>query len=79
VFSVANTVLFRALPFASPERLVWIASVRTDNPSAPFSQDDHGRGIRAIVAFHQQASCCWGDAQHLERVGRHPVRPGAAR
>jgi hypothetical protein len=32
VFSVVNTVLVRALPFSSPERLVWIASVRPDNP-----------------------------------------------
>jgi len=37
VFSVVNTVLIRALPFAAPERLVWIASVRPDNPRAPFS------------------------------------------
>ena len=37
VFSVVNAVLVRALPFASPERLLWIASVRPDNPSAPFS------------------------------------------
>jgi predicted permease len=37
VFSVVNTVLVRALPFASPDRLVWIASVRPDNPSAPFT------------------------------------------
>ena len=37
VFSVVNTVLVRALPFTSPERLVWIASVRPDNPDAPFT------------------------------------------
>ena len=37
VFSVVNAVLFRALPFRAPERLVWIASVRSDNPSAPFT------------------------------------------
>jgi putative ABC transport system permease protein len=37
VFSVVNAILFRALPFIDPERLVWIASVRFDNPSAPFT------------------------------------------
>jgi predicted permease len=37
VFSVVHAVLFRALPFNAPERLVWITSVRTDNPAAPFS------------------------------------------
>jgi len=37
VFAVVNAVLFRALPFKEPERLVWIASVRSDNPSAPFT------------------------------------------
>jgi putative ABC transport system permease protein len=37
VFSVVDTVLVRALPFASPERLLWITSVRPDNPQAPFT------------------------------------------
>jgi putative ABC transport system permease protein len=37
VFSVVQAVLFRALPFTHPEQLVWIASVRSDNPSAPFT------------------------------------------
>jgi predicted permease len=37
VFSVVNTVLLRALPFASPARVMWISSVRADNPDAPFS------------------------------------------
>ena len=37
VFSVVDTVLLRALPLASPERLLWITSVRPDNPQAPFT------------------------------------------
>ena len=37
VFSVVNAVLLRALPFQDSERLVWIVSMRPDNPIAPFS------------------------------------------
>ena len=37
VLSIVHAVLIRALPFASPEQLVWVASVRPDNPAAPFT------------------------------------------
>ncbi len=37
VFSVVDAVVFRGLPFASPDRLMWIVSVRPDNPNAPFT------------------------------------------
>jgi hypothetical protein len=37
VFSIVNTVLVRELPFAAPDRLVYVASVRSDNPAAPFT------------------------------------------
>jgi predicted permease len=40
VFSVVHAVLFRALPYSAPERLVWITSVRSDNPAAPFSMPE---------------------------------------
>lgn len=57
VFSVVNTVLIRALPFASPDRLVWIASVRADNPSAPFTLPEfidyrsRTRALSGLAAF----------------------------
>jgi putative ABC transport system permease protein len=41
VFSVVNAVLFRALPFAEPNRLVYITSVRPDNPAAPFTLPEY--------------------------------------
>ena len=46
VFSVVNAVLFRALPFKAPERLVWITSVRPDNPAAPWRSTPEQYSIR---------------------------------
>ena len=37
VYSVADVVLIRGLPFDRPERLVWLSSVKPDRPDAPFS------------------------------------------
>jgi predicted permease len=37
VFTVVHAVLFRALPFRDSGRLLWIVSVRNDNPAAPFT------------------------------------------
>src|SRR5688500_4686483 len=37
VFSVADAVLFRSLPYRDAGELVWIASVRPQRADAPFS------------------------------------------
>jgi len=55
VFSVVNTVLVRALPFSSPERLLWIASVRPDNPSAPFSLPEFMDSVNPQLSATGQA------------------------
>jgi len=67
VFSVVNAVLFRALPFHAPERLVWILSVRTDNPAAPFSlpefmdYQDRTRSLAGISAYANWRANLAGD------------------
>jgi putative ABC transport system permease protein len=67
VFSVVNAVLFRSLPCQSPDRLVWIASVRTDNPSAPFSLPEfidyrsRTRTLSGIAAYANWTARLGGD------------------
>jgi predicted permease len=63
VFSVVNAVLFRALPFTDPERLVWIASVRTDNPSAPFT-------VAEFMDYRSQTRTLSGMAAYAYWVAR---------
>jgi predicted permease len=67
VFAVVNTVLVRALPFAAPDELVWIASVRTDNPSAPFTLPefmdyrDQARTLSGLAAYATWSASLAGD------------------
>jgi len=59
VFSVVNAVLLRELPFAFPDRLVWITSVRPDNPNAPFSLPefvDYRRQVRTLSGLAAYAN-----------------------
>jgi putative ABC transport system permease protein len=67
MFSIVNAVLVRALPFASSERLVWVASVRPDNPSAPFSLPEYmdyrsrTRTLSGLAAYANWSASVSGD------------------
>ena len=67
VFSVVNAVLIRALPFASPDRLFWIASVRADNANAPFSLPEfmdyraQTRTVSGLAAYANWSASLAGD------------------
>jgi putative ABC transport system permease protein len=67
VFTVVNTVLVRALPFRAPDRLVWIASVRSDNPSAPFTLPEfmdyrsQTRTLAGLAAYASWSASLAGD------------------
>jgi predicted permease len=59
LFSVVQAVMFRALPFAEPGRIVWIQSVRPDSPAAPFSLPefmDYRAAARAVSGIGAYAN-----------------------
>jgi putative ABC transport system permease protein len=41
VFSIVNAVLVRGLPVADPDRVVWVSSIRRDNPNGPFTLPEY--------------------------------------
>ena len=67
VFTVVNAVLIRALPFAAPDRLVWVASVRADNANAPFTLPEfmdyrtQTRALSGLAAFANWSASIAGD------------------
>ncbi len=67
VFSVVDAVLLRSLPFASAERIAWIASVRSDNPDAPFSLPEfmdyreRTRSLAGLAAYANWSASMSGD------------------
>ena len=67
VFSVVDAVVLRALPFAAPERLVWITSVRSDVEDAPFSLPEfvdyrqEARTLSGLAAYANWSASLAGD------------------
>jgi predicted permease len=79
VFSLVRAVLLRDLPFADPDRLVWMYNARTERDRAPFSiadLDDYRAStvtLAGLAAFTNWTANLTGsgDAERLEgtRVG----------
>src|SRR5262245_10415310 len=67
MFSVVDGILLRALPYASPERLVWMASATPDNSNAPFSLPEfmdyreQTRTLSGLVAYTSWTASRVGD------------------
>ncbi len=56
VFSVVHTILLRSLPFAEPERLVWIANGRGPGMSARTVQVGHLQGMQKSTASYAEVA-----------------------
>ena len=79
VFSLVRAVVLRELPFAEPDRLVWMYNARTERDRAPFSIPDladyarANRTLAGLAVFTNWTANLTGagDAERLEgtRVG----------
>jgi hypothetical protein len=67
VVAVVDAMLVRGLPFDRSDRLMWIASVRADNPSAPFTLPEfldyraRARSLSGLAAFANWSGSVAGD------------------
>lgn len=67
VFALVNTIVLRGLPYEAPDRLVWVASVRPDNPMAPFTLPeymdyrDRTRTLAGLAAYASWSASLAGD------------------
>jgi putative ABC transport system permease protein len=72
VFSVADAVLFRPLPFRDADKLIWIASVRPQRSDAPFGLPefmDYSERARTVdIAAYTSWSAALGTATVARRL-----------
>jgi putative ABC transport system permease protein len=70
VFSVADAVLFRSLPFRDAERLIWIASVRPQRTDAPFGLPEFMDYAERARTVEIAAFTSWSAAMATPTVAR---------
>ena len=54
VFTLVQSVLLHQLPFADPDRLVWMYNARTERDRAPFSipdLNDYARDVTTLAGL----------------------------
>jgi putative ABC transport system permease protein len=75
VFSVVDAMLVRGLPFARPDQLMWVVSVRADNPSAPFTLPEYldyrarTRSLSGLAALANWSGSVAGDGSTERLTG----------
>jgi putative ABC transport system permease protein len=75
VFALVDAMLVRGLPFAGADQLMWMASVRADNPSAPFTLPEYldyrarTRSLSGLAAFTSWSGSVAGDGSTERLTG----------
>jgi predicted permease len=75
VFSVVSAVLVRGLPFDRPDRVVWVSSIRPDNPNGPFTLPEYmdyrarNQTLSGLAAYANWSASLAGDGMTQRFTG----------